>query len=248
MSDLEIALKAYRDTVATATLNLDDVPLRVRAGKESQKRQAEANLVAMLKLYAIELRKASFGVAVTGPSAAEFVKLFKEETETALVVNGAQIYKRIADRVFPAMGSNREFGVSHYSMMITELRVIADELDIASMPSPKWTEPVNVADEGGLLNHVRNMVDSSAGVELTSLYLSRQIVSEGLAFKSDEPTVPVLVTGLEPKTADELLSKTFPEGRFTLVKTKEVTTKEDVLEVIKTIKQQIKNSKKNKTN
>lgn len=247
MSELEKALSDYNANVALANLNLDEVPTKVRAGKEGQKRQAQANLETMEKAYGEQLRKVTFGLAVMGPGADKFIKEFVAEADTSLVVNGAEIYQRIADRVAPAMGNTKEFGVSHYGIVITELRTIANELNILSMPSPKWSEPVSVATTDGLLNHVRSMVDSSAGVELTSLYLRRQISNAGLKAGSDAPTVPVLVTGLDPQTAEELLVRTFPEGRFALVNTKETTTKEDVLEAIKNIKQQIKKNK-TKTN
>ena len=242
MSDLEVALKEYNDNLALANLNLDDVPRNVRAGRESQKRDAEANMETFRDRYAGALRKAVFGLAVVGPDTEEFVRIAKEEAEV-LVVDGSELYKRIADRVAPSMGTNREFGVSHYSTVITELRTIAQELNVFSMPSPKWSEPVSVGDEVGLLKHITSMVDSGVGLDLAALYITRQILTAGLAAGADKNTVPVLVTGLGDK-ATQMLPKLFHEGRNALVQANEVN-KEFVLDTFNKVKKQIKSSKKN---
>ena len=243
MSDLEASLKEYNDTLALSNLNLDDVPRNVRAGRESQKRDAAANLELVRDRYAAALRKATFGIAVVGPGTEEFVKIAKEEAEV-LVVDGTELYRRITDRVAPSMGTNRDFGVSQYSAVITELRAIAQELNLFSMPSPKWTEPVAVGDDEGLLKYITAMVDSGVGLDLAALYISQQILTAGLAAGADKTTVPVLVTGLGDK-ATQMLPKLFHEGRNALVQTTSEVTKEFVLDTFNKVKKQIKSSKKN---
>lgn len=244
MSDLEESLKAYNDNLALANLNLDDVPRNVRPGRESQKMTAVAAIDGLRKSYGDQLRKASFGIAVTGPGTEEFVKIAQEEADV-IVVDALGMYRRIADRVAQALGATRDFGVSHYSAVIAELRQIAAELDVFSMPSPKWTEAVSIGDEQGLLNHIRSMVDSSVGLDLGALYISRQITEKGLAAGSSKATVPVLLTGLDTASAEALLPKVFHEGRSTLVTTTSDVNKEFVLDAFNKVKKQIKTSKKN---
>lgn len=243
MTDLEAALQEYTDTLALSTLNLDEVPYNVRAGKESQKREAEARLEEVQARYGVQLRKAAFGIAVVGPGTEAFVKIALEESES-LVVNGAEMYERIVDRVAPSMGDRQEFGVGQYSVVIQELRSIGGELNVTSMPSPKWSEPVHVGDRGGLLKHVRGMVDSSVGLDLLALYIGRQVLAAALKVGSNRNTIPVIVTGLEPGSAATLLTKTFHEGRNALVDTtmekdKEVT-KDFVLDAFDKVKKQLK--------
>lgn len=243
MSDLETSLKEYNDNLALANINLDDVPVKVRAGKESQKRDALSNVEDFRDRYGAALRKAAFGLALSGPGSEEFIRVAKEEADV-LVVDGSELYKRIADRVAPSMGTNREFGVSQYSAVITELRAIAQELNVYSMPSPKWTEPVNVGDDVGLLKHITSMVDSGVGLDLAALYITRQILTAGLAAGANKTTVPVIVTGLGDKAA-EMLPKLFHEGRSLLVDAPKDVTKEFVLDTFTKVKKQIKTTKKN---
>lgn len=242
MSELEQSLKLYTETLALSNLNLDDVPSNVRPGRESQKRQAASDLEHVRNQYASDLRKALFGLLVTGPGTDAFLKIAEEEAEV-VVVDGAAIYKRIADRVAPAMSSNREFGVSHYSAVIQELRTIGGELNVTSMPAPVWSEPANVADAEGLLKHVRGMVNSGVGLDLPALYISRQIIDAAIAAGSNRPTVVVVVTGLED-VAEAMAPKLFHEGRSIQVTTTSEVNKEFVLDTFNKVKKQIKASKK----
>lgn len=243
MNELESSLKNYNETLSLANLSLDDVPNSVRSGREAQKRQAQAGLEDAKALYATNLKKSAFGMVIAGPGANKFVDIAKEEAEV-LTVDAMAMYRRIADRVAPAMGSNRDFGVSHYSTVIQELRVIAEELGIDSMPSPIWSEPVAVGSAEGLLKHIQSMVESSVGLDLLALYVNRQMTNAGLVANSDKNTVPVLLTGLEVATAEALLPKAFHEGRTSLVVTDENVNKEVVLEAFDKVKKQIKNIKK----
>lgn len=243
MSEIEEALKLHNETLALSNLNLDDVPKNVRPGKESQKRQATADLEDVRNQYAIHLRKALFGIAVTGPGTQDFVKVALEESES-LVVNGAEMYERIVERVAPSMGDKQEFGVGQYSAVIQALREIGGQLNVTSMPSPKWTEPVAVGNRDGLLKHIRSMVESSVGLDLLALYISRQILTAALEAGSARNTVPVIVTGLDPGSAAALLTKTFPEGRNVSVDTNNEVNKEFVLDTFNKIKKQLKSLKK----
>lgn len=244
MTETEETLKAYNDTKALAELNLDDVPSNVRPGRESQKRNAIADLREVKISYGTALMKAAFAVILQGPGTADFVKLAEEEAEV-LVVDAAGMYQRIADRLGPTMSDTRTFGVSQFGGLIQELRNIASELGVNSMPSPQWSEPVNVGDAQGLLNHVRTVVDSSAGPELLALYVKRQLTDAGIEEGSDKNTVPVLITGLNEASAANLLTKAFAEGRSLLVPTTADVNKEFVLDTFNKIKKQLKSLKKN---
>lgn len=251
MNDLELALKEYQDTLTMSSINLDDVPLRTRPGKESQKREAQNRLEEVQASYGTQLRKALFGIAITGSETQEFVKIALEESES-LVVNGAEIYERIAERVSASLGDKKEFGVGQYGIVIQELRAIGGELNVTSMPSPKWTEPVFVGNKEGLLKHIRFMVDSSVGLDLPALYIGQQILSAAIKNGSNRNTVPVLITGLELASMSGLLVKMFQEGRSLAVDTSmeadKKISKEFVLDTFDKIKKQLKFTKTPKKN
>lgn len=243
MTELEAALAKYNETKSVAEMNLDDVSPKVRPGKESQKREAMDNLEGVRKAYADALRKATWGISVTGPGADSFVKKAVEEAEV-LVVAVDGLYKRIADRVATTLGSSGEFGISQYSAVVQEMRTIGSELNVVSMPSPKWTEPVDVGGYEGLLRHVTGMVDSSAGSDLVALYVDRQVVEQALKSGVNRNTVPVVLTGLTEGSEQAFLNKAFAEGRSTVVRTKEKeTTTEYVLNIFNEIKKLLKSQK-----
>jgi len=246
MTELEAALEKYVNAQALSELNLDEVPRNVRPGKEAQKREAADSLDDLRSSYGEALRKATFGISVTGPGAEEFVKRATEEAEV-LVVDSNALYQRIADRVAPTVGGSGEFGVSQYSVVIQELRNVGGELNVTSMPAPKWAEPVNVGGYKDLVAHVANMVSSSVGLDLVALYMTRQVLDKALKAKVNRNTVPVVVTGLTEGREPEFLTKTFQKGRNVVVRTtsKEEVTTEYVLEVFNNVKKQLKTQKKN---
>lgn len=239
MTELETALKQVVETQRLADTVLDDVPRNVRSGREAQMREAQAQLEGVKDAYGEVLRKSLVVIACTGTGTDDFSRLSVEEAD-ALVVDGDEFYKRIVDRVEPSMSNNGEFGVSQYSTLIQELRSIGMEMNVVSMPSPKWSEPVAVNNHDGLLQHVRQMVESTVGVDLQALYVGRQITRAALKAGSDRNTVPVVVTGVPRSTATQLLTKLSHEGRNALVDAPEVVTKEFVLEIFNKIKKQLK--------
>jgi len=247
MTELENALNRYLETKGHAELNLDEVPFRVRPGRESQKRQAQADLEGIKKVYENELAKHTFGVMVFGSNPSDFVKIATEEAEV-LVVDGNEIFNRITAKVTTSMGTAQEFGVTQFGMVIRELRDIASELNIVSMPSPKWSEPASVASHEGLLKHITDMVNSSGGVELLAYYVGRQITDAGLKAKANKNVVPVIVTGLDAQTANALGLNLFAEGRQVFVNTPQEVTKDYVLNTFNLIKKQLKQNKENQPN
>jgi hypothetical protein len=247
MTELEAALTKYAETKALAELNLDVVPRNVRPGKESQKREAQDNMEAVRDAYGEALRKATWGISVTGPGTETFVKKAVEEAEVIVVAADA-LYRRIADRVQPTLGANGEFGVSQYSAVIQEMRTIGGEMNVVSMPSPRWSEPVNVGNYDGLLKHITGMVDSSVGTDLTALFVSRQILDQALKAGVNRNTVPVVLTGLTEGSEPAFLTKAFQKGRSTVIRTtEEAVTTEYVLDVFNNIKKQLKSQKTKNT-
>ncbi len=248
MTEIEAALTRYTETKALAELNLDEVDRKVRPGKESQKREAQDQLEALRDTYGEALRKVTWGISVTGPGTEAFVKKAVEEAEV-IVVDAAALYKRIADRVAPSIGSNGEFGVSQYSTVIQEMRTIGSEMNVVSMPSPKWAEPVNVGNYEGLLKHITGMVDSSVGTDLTALFVTRQIREQALKAGVNRNTVPVVLTGLTEGTEPAFLTKAFAKGRNSVVRTTEVeVTTEYVLSIFNDIKKLLKSQKTKQNN
>lgn len=243
MTEIEAALTKYAETKALADSNLEEVPRNVRPGREAQKREAQDSLEALRDSYAEALRKVTFGISVTGPGSESFAQKAIEEAEV-IVVAADTLYRRIADRVEPTMGSNGEFGVSQYSAVIQEMRTIGGEMNVVSMPSPKWTEPVNVGNYAGLLKHVTSMVDSSVGTDLAALFVNREIVEQALKAGVNRNTVPVVLTGLTEGAEPAFLTKAFQKGRNAVVRTtQEAVTTEYVLEVFNNVKKQLKSQK-----
>lgn len=239
MSELSETLKTYKDALAVSKTNLDDVPYNVRGGREAQKRQAQASLPALKQEYQDGLVKAAFGIALKGPGVEDFLRIAKEEADV-LVIDGAAMYRRIADRIEPSLGTDRVFGVSQFSALIQELRNIGSELNIDAMAAPRWEQPATVNGDQGLLSHVRAVVESALDTTLLAAYVRSQIAEAGIAAEADKTTVPVLITGVPESSAVPLLKNVFQEGRSLLVSTPTDTNKEFVLETFTKVKKQLK--------
>src|SRR5271165_3087939 len=98
MNEVEATLKAYQENQAVANLNLDEIPARVRPGRESEKREAQTKALSLRQAYRDALRKAALGFIVLGPGAESFTKQTLEEAEDTIVLDAGAIYNRIADR------------------------------------------------------------------------------------------------------------------------------------------------------
>jgi hypothetical protein len=245
MNKLDSALKQFQEAQRLAAIDLDGYPRQVRPGLESQKRQAADSLEVLKTQYAAALREAAWGVAVSGPGSSSFATHSQEEV-SALVVQADCLYRRLADRISGTMGSRGEFGVTQYGTLMQELRLIADELGLSSMPAPKWTEPVNVNGYEGLLLHVRNMVHSAVGSQLEALFISLEMTRQGLAAQVDRSVVPVILTGIPEGEEVALLNAIFVGGRSTVVKTTTEVTAEYVTEVFTNVKKSLKAQKQSK--
>lgn len=240
MNEVEVALKAYQDNQVLADLNLDEIPHKVRPGRESQKRDAQA-LTNRLKLnYRDAIRKAALGFFVSGPGSEAFTKQTLEEAQDTLVLNGAALYERIADRIEPSLGVAREFGVGQFSVVVNELRDVIAEIGVVSLPAPKWREGYTVQNRQELIDHVRGMIESAAGVELQVYYLERQLCDAGLQAKTSRATVPVIVTGVVAEKAADVGHKLFGEARTIVVTTNADQTKEQTLSTLTHAKKQLK--------
>lgn len=244
MNELEAALNAYNEAKSQADLVLADVPARVRPGRESQKRDAQAKLPDLKATYREALQRASLGFVVLGPGADAFATIASQEAADVLVADAKVLYERIASRVEPTLGTGREFGVSQFSIVIQELRDIAAEIGVASMPAPRWLEGATVKTLNEVVDHVRKMVEVSIGPDLLTFYLQRIITDAGLTAGSDRTTVPVVVKGFSsPEMANAVGLKLFPEGRQVFVNTTEEVTQNHVIEVLNKAKKQLKTKK-----
>lgn len=235
MTELEKAVESYKDLMALSNLDLDEVPKSVRAGRESQKREAQSGLHAAKEVVQANLKKALFGICVKGDVEA-FVAIATEEAE-CLVVDADAMYRRISNFVGSTMGDRQEFGVSQFAALIQELRQIGTELKLGEMPSPRWTEPVSVGNQAGLFKQVKTMVESATGIELLARYVTSQIVDAAIASGVAKNTVPVILKG---EASEALLNSIFQEGRTLTTTLEGVVTKEVVLEVFSKVKKQLK--------
>jgi hypothetical protein len=240
MTEIETVLQTYRAAEALIARDIETIPYKNRTGFMSQRGDAVQSLPKLRTQYLGLLKKAAFGVAVQGANTEKFVALANQEADV-LVVDGSNLYKRVADRVASGMGSRKEFGTSEFSHVMQELMAIGSELGLASFPAPKWTDPVNVNTEAGLLEYIKGLIDSSCGVEFVAMYVQKQMCDAGLSASVVGKVIPVLVTNTG-KTVSELMVGIFEENRWMTANASN-PTKESVLEVFETVKKKLKAKK-----
>lgn len=243
-TEIETALSTYLATKQLAEATLDGIDRRVYAGKESQKREAQGNLSRDRNIYSGKVLNAAFGISVCGVGSEDFAKKAVEEG-AAIVIDATAIYKQIADRVRPSIGTSGLFGTNQFGLVINELRDIMATLGFTSIDAPKWTEPANVRDDKELLAHVAKLVNDSAGVSIVGPFIANQIVAQALRSEEVRSTVPVVVLNVEPSLNQDLLAAVFAKGRsMTWTTTSPVVKSEEVIEVFNNVKKQLKTQKK----
>ena len=249
MSEIEAALNTYLETKENSEIDLENVPYRARPGFEGRKNEAKDNLKAAMGSYIEAVKKNAFGIVVSGPGTESFVRNAKAEVGSLLVVDLNSLYFRVADRVAETMGLSGEFGVSQFSTVIQELRMIGNEMGLFSVNGPKWIEPANVGTSTGLARFISNMLDSSLGPDFMALYLEKQLGEGAVTLQTAKSVVPVVVIGLSKDFQGPVSAKLFQPGRIQFVETEtQEVTLEQVIEIMTNIKKSLKSNKSTQTN
>lgn len=245
-STLEQLVTDIEQAEKTALIDADDPQYaRTRTGILSAIGAAKARLETLKNKYAEGVLTNGVAIFLYGPAdKAEQFTAKVTELGGAVVVDGSEMYKRIAAVVEPAIGRDRRFGTTQAAIMHRVLGEVSNEVKVWLSRAIKLPAEVILPDAAATLTFVRNAVRGTAGDELNAQYLKVALAREALKIRYKDPVVPVLITNTTSEEAFGL-GLLFGKGRANveLNETDEIN-EEFVKKTFKNIQKNLKNNKK----
>lgn len=227
-----------------ATIDTDAWDFRSKPSIEATKKQAQENLVEMVKEYSNRVLSNTLGIFLSGEQAKQ--QLFAEIAGAeagALVFDADAMYRRIAIDMEPSIGPSRQLGMTQQTVLIANLRIIGQELGVASLPIPKFSESDSVApDLDALAKAIKNSCRRAFGEDLNILSLRSEIVKQAQEKKLAAPVTAVVILGTDSDEAEEI-GKAFTKSVSVSLGTGEngEVTQETVLKQLNSINKKLKN-------
>lgn len=205
MTDLKQLAKNLAQTQALAKTDLEVVPYQTRASITSMVRDAQERLEKLRTEYSARIRASSVGLFVFGEPVrvAAFTEIAAAEAGVILI-QGDDLYQRLASRVAPTLGASHEFGPTQLGVLHLALSDLMKAMDIRRMEMPRLQELVATPDRVSLVAYIRKLVQASVGHELLRLVVDRAINDKALAEMFAGKVLPVAVVGLAPEEVSAL--------------------------------------------
>jgi hypothetical protein len=181
-------------TTANAAINLDEVPLRNKAGMGICKADAIVALGTLRSEYKALLapRVASIWLSGTPEQQKKFAEVAAQEGET-LTVSTLGVYERMASDIEPTIGAERQFGGTQLGHLLRSLENVAREAGASFLATPHLLEVVTVSDFAALTLAIRGIIVSQVGEKLNVLHLENEVLNQALTARYSEKVVPVVV-------------------------------------------------------
>ena len=243
--NLENILGDLDATKKMASINPDEPQYaRTRAGIQTAVMQAQGKVEALKTEYGATVQKNGVAIFLYGPpdKTQEFAALVSGMGE-AVVIDGAELYKRIADRIEPAIGRDRSINAEHVAMMHRALGEISKEISVWLSRVVSFSTQNVVKDGAATLEYVRNSIRNELGDELNSTYLKSVLAREALKIRYMGYVAPVIILNVTPEESVGL-GLLFGKGRSNVEIAADDVINEDYIK--KSFKGVQKNIKKNK--
>jgi len=180
------------------------------------------------------------GIFVAGPGAEAFAKLAVEEGP-AIVLDAAEMYKKVAEAWYPTVRVDKVFALDCLMSFLNGLGSLLPPLGISRVSPPDFGKHLGrkVEDIQDAIDISRDVIRETVGDDLNGLYLNHRLTEEVVKADWDMTIVPVVVINAvldEVKSKDGLFNGLF-YGRNVGVAAKETTVeKEEVLAAFKTLR------------
>lgn len=245
-TELENILNELNTVFTAASVDLDAVPNKTRAGWEANKREAQVKLPSMRLQYKNAFNKAAYNIAVFGQARNTFAELAADEGGGVFVDVDA-VYNRLTDTVENTMGKSREFTPSCLMTMLLEMQQIGMELGVTMMDTPNFTGAPYCNSRQDTYNVVRQYIESKFNTALQKLYVENTAINTAIREGAAGTVVPVILTGSDEDNVKSLASALF-SGRYVAVDTdKEPVNNNLVVKTFNQIKKALKPNNKTET-
>jgi hypothetical protein len=195
---IEVILNDLKAALQAANIDLDGVPARSLPSFEMSKRQATDDAVVLKKEYVTRIMGISRAFVTTGDpqKALEYAAVAAREGAT-ITVDAQELYKKIADRVEPSLGSTREFTVNQLFLLHRALEVMAAELGLSDLSAPRLRELRVCATAADTTAYIRELVRGSCGDVLNLTYLQSVIGDRALEMDFKGQLLPIVLLNVD---------------------------------------------------
>jgi hypothetical protein len=258
MMELNEVLAEIKKAKLKKAMDLSKIGVETRAAQQGRKRSAELRLPYLERDYKIALAKHLAVFLVVGDGASKFAELASEITkEESLDAEG--LYKEILSRMPKEAASGKMAPKVIVDIMTRHLLDLASELEIASMPLPRYqhSKGFSVKNTQDLFRLIKRVLSQNGGAAMSAAKVLKEAAEQALKNEFDGDLYPVIVRLDDTSLADDMVEG-FKEiiGNVNLLttgelesklKTKSFTnvkevTRESVLDTLKNIKQTINKS------
>lgn len=185
-----------------ASRDLELIPTASIAGHQMAIREAKDSLVSLKAEYARILFQNASGFFIQGPrdKAYEFAAVAAVNCQLH-PFSPEEMYRKLANSVETGMGPAREFNVNQLSVLIRELRELAEDLGIKeSIAAPGIREMVACPTTADVMAYIKKLVQASSGNELMVLF-ARKVIAAGAMAAGVEGQLKVAVLDVDQSEA-----------------------------------------------
>ncbi len=211
--DLNERLSLYNQTKKMAEADLSGWDRRTIMGVQTAKQQAGKDLEGIRKSYNEGVAKVIAKVFLTGSPEKTAKFAAYAETEGAIIVDGAGLYRDLATPIEAMIDPRRRtFDTGHVVRLYQELSDFAQKNGIKEMPEPKVDNNDyngGAPDFNTVVDIVRKSIRRTSEDDLNVLYLQNKILDKALDKETTKVT-PVVIYGLSQDEIKNLSEKLFP--------------------------------------
>jgi hypothetical protein len=188
-------LSDYRDAAKAAATNMEEVPVKLRPGRQMAKEQALEQLPSLYKaVTTATIPSRLVGVFASGDAAviakvAEFLS-----QNGGAVVDAGRFYQTLGEFAGAAMGdgANRCFNTVCFTRMLSSLRGTAHDFGIKLSGNPEYEE-ADCPTAAEVVTHVRKLTRDAYGDVFTLHGATTAIVDAVVNNNLSSKRIPVLV-------------------------------------------------------
>ena len=197
-------IKVYKP-IAEEDINAG--PRETYSGREGRKRNAVAKLKELKEQYINELRLSSVFVIVSGSGKDQFAELAKTEFK-CFTADPEGFYKDLADRLPPALYSQKTPPSNLFDIMGRHLEDKATEMNITAYPQlifhSKYQKACNGKED--FINLIKEAINDQVGSEISGLHVIRAIADEAVKANHGSRLTPIVLATNDEKFALDLKS------------------------------------------
>ena len=230
--------KQYLATKKIADLDLNEVGYASRIGTECQKNAASQECMVLARQLKQLVDSDSAAIFTVGPKGNQRDVADLAEDEGAVVVNGMEVYTKIAELVMPSLGSGHTFTFETAQALMAAMTRIGNYVGAASFLMPLVHQYYGMTFDtiDGLTSFVKEVVQKSNGDDFNTFYIAQKVFEHILYCEYDSNVVVVVVIGADPADVKGDLAAKLFSGHTISVDVGNPPEKNDMVIALKKLK------------